>query len=99
MRKVTMALLAAASLAVLTPTMASAHGPGFHGHGFHHGFGYGFGPAFGFGFGFGPYVGYPYYYGGPTYYTDIEPEGGCYVTRKRVHTARGWRVRRVEVCE
>jgi hypothetical protein len=97
MRKVMMALLAAASLAVLTPTMASAHGPGFHGHGFHGGFHHGFGPRFGFGF--GPYVGYPYYYGGPSYYADIEPEGGCYVTRKRVHTPRGWRVRKVEVCE
>ncbi|MEI9926039.1 MAG: hypothetical protein WDN50_23940 [Bradyrhizobium sp.] len=45
-----------------------------------------------FGYGF-----YPGYYGG--YYPYYEDETSCYVVRQRVMTRRGWRVRRVEVCE
>jgi len=99
MRKRVTGLLAGGVLALMmVPGMASAHGPGgFHVGGFHHGgFHHGFGPGFGIGFGFGyPYGGYPYdYY--PYTYEDL---GGCYVARKRVRTAHGWRYRNVEVCE
>jgi hypothetical protein len=69
------------------------HGFGGGGHGFGgHGFGgHGFrGGGFGFGF-------YPGYYDG--YYPYYEDETSCYVVRQRVMTRRGWRVRRVEVCE
>jgi hypothetical protein len=71
------------------------HGGGGGGHGFGgggHGFGgHGFrGGGFGFGF-------YPGYYDG--YYPYYEDETSCYVVRQRVMTRRGWRVRRVEVCE
>ncbi|WP_315749455.1 MULTISPECIES: hypothetical protein [unclassified Bradyrhizobium] len=95
MRKRLMGLLAGAVIAAaMIPGMASAHGPG----GFHHGFGHrGFGLGFGLGFGYPGYYGYggyPYYY--PYTYEDL---GGCYVARKRVRTARGWRFRNVEVCE
>ena len=44
--------------------------------------------------GFYPYNDY-YAYESYPYYED---EGGCYVVRRRVHTAYGWRVRRVQVC-
>jgi hypothetical protein len=82
------------------------HG-GFHGGGFrHHGF---FGPRFGWGLGLGfasPYAfgwGYPYDYYGYPYrypygYSSYYDDGGCYLTRRRVHTRHGWRWRRVEVC-
>jgi uncharacterized membrane protein len=86
-------------------TSALAHGGGGHGgggggHGGGGGFGHG-GGGFrgggfrggGFGLGFYGY-GYPYGYGG--YYED---GGGCYIERRRVRTSRGWRIRRVEVCE
>jgi hypothetical protein len=83
------------------------HGGGFHGGGFHgggfrgRGFGFGlggFGLGYGLGYGlYGPYgydgYDYPYYgYGYPD-------DGGCYVERRRIHTKKGWRIKRVEVCE
>ena len=83
LRKLTLALVAAASLSAvaLAPSAASAHpwgggwGGGFHGfHGFHHGFGYGVG-----------YVGGGY------------DEGSCYVVR-RVFTPWGFRLRTVNIC-
>ncbi|WP_257166667.1 hypothetical protein [Bradyrhizobium sp. SRS-191] len=100
MRKTWMGLLAAGGIAlIMIPGAASARGGFHHGGGFGHGFyHHGFGPGFGIGFGFG----YPYYYGGYPYnyypytYEDI---GGCYVIKKRVRTAHGWRLRPVEVCE
>ena len=100
MRKRLMGLLAGGVMAVvMVPGMASAHGPGGFRHGgFHHGFGhYGFGPGFAIGFG----LGYPYDYGAyPDYYPyTYEDLGGCYVARKRVRTAHGWRFRNVEICE
>src|SRR4051812_25476394 len=58
---------------------------GFHGGGFHRGFGFRhFGPAIGFGIG----LGYPYYAG----YSD-----GCLAPR-RIWTPYGWRIRYVNVC-
>jgi len=102
-----MGWLAGAIALMMLPGVAAAHGPGgfhgggFHGGGFHGGFHHGgfyhgFGPGFGLGFGFG----YPYYYGYPDYYPyTYEDLGGCYIVRKRVRTAHGWRYRRVEVCE
>jgi len=67
-------------------------GGGFHGGGFRGG---GFGVGLGLGlYGYGYPYGYPYGYGG--YYED---EGGCYLVRRRIRTPRGWRIRRVEVCE
>jgi hypothetical protein len=82
-------------------TAALAHGGGHGGGGGGRGGG-GFGRGGGFrgggfggGLGFGLYgYGYPYGYGG--YYDD---EGGCYLVRRRVRTRRGWRIRRVEICE
>ena len=68
-----------------------AHGPwgaGWHHHGHWHG---GFWPGVGFGAGW-PYYGYPFYYAEEEY-------GGCRVARQRVMTSRGWRYRRVDVCE
>jgi uncharacterized membrane protein len=82
LRKITLALVAAASLAAmaLAPTAASAgwKGGGFHHH--HHHFGHHhFGPSFG--------IGYVGGYGGD----------GCYVTR-RVLTPFGVRWRTVNIC-
>lgn len=97
MRMRLMGLLAGGVLAMmLAPGTASAHGPGGFHHFHHGGFYHGFGPGFALGFGFGS----PYYYG-PTYYYPYTygDLGGCYVARKRVRTAHGWRYRRVEVCE
>ena len=84
LRKITLALVAAASLSAmaLVPSAASAKpwgGPvwgggwGFHHHHFHPGFGIGF-----VGGGYG--------------------DDGCYVTR-RVPTPYGYRLRTVNVCE
>ena len=82
LRKLTLALVAAASLSAiaLAPSAASAHpiwgggwGGGFHG--YHHHFG---------GFGIG-YVGGGY------------DDSGCYVTR-RVFTPFGYRLRTFNVC-
>ena len=71
------------------------HGFGGGGHGFGgHSFGGGFRGFRGGGFGYGFYPGY---YDG--YYPYYEDETSCYVVRQRVMTRRGWRVRRVEVCE
>jgi hypothetical protein len=95
----TSALLLGASS---TPVLAhgGGHGGGGGGGG-HGGGGHGFGGGGfrgggfrggGFGFGF-----YPGYY--PGYYPYYADEGGCYLVRQRVMTRRGWRVRRVEVCE
>ncbi|NPU10283.1 hypothetical protein HL667_33445 [Bradyrhizobium sp. 83012] len=100
MREKMMGLLVGGAVALMVlPGSALARGPGgFHGGGFHHGgFHHGFGPGFALGFGFGYpgyYGGYPYYY--PYTYEDL---GGCYVVKKRVRTAHGWRLRPIEVCE
>jgi hypothetical protein len=70
------------------------HGGGFRGGGFRGG---GFGLGFGLGYyGYGYPYGYDYPYGYGGYYDD---GGGCYVERQRIRTSRGWRVRRVEVCD
>lgn len=71
-------------------------GGGFRGGGFR-GAGLGFGLGLGLGGLYGPYGygGYPY--GG--YYPYYGDAGACYVVRRRVWTAYGWRVRRVSVCE
>src|SRR5882672_9713558 len=71
-------------------------GGGFRGGGFR-GAGLGFGLGLGLGGLYGPYGygGYPY--GG--YYPYHGDAGACYVVRRRVWTAYGWRVRRVSVCE
>jgi hypothetical protein len=87
LRKLTLAAVAAASLAVpaLAPTSASAwgghggHGGGWHGGGWHHRGGWG-GPRFFVG---GPAYGYAY--------------GGCYV-RRLVPTPWGPRWRLVNRC-
>jgi hypothetical protein len=84
LRKITLALVAAASLSAiaLAPTSASAKswgggwGGGFGG--YHHHWGHGFGIG----------------YGGDGYNGD----GGCYMTR-RVPTPFGYRLRTVNVCE
>jgi hypothetical protein len=164
LRKTTIALLAAASLAMVAPGIASARGfgggggggghfGGFSGGGMSHGFsgggmggarfgGAGMGGSSGFrsaavmpnagragfagvhpgynhggrgwrgrgyGYGYGAlaaglalggiydsyaYYGDPYYYG-DQYYGD---DGGCYIVRRRVHTAYGWRIRPLQVC-
>lgn len=88
------------------------HGGGFHGGGFHHhGFhGRGFGVGFGLGlaapFGYSawdyPYGysdwGYPYSY--PASYSGYyDDDDGCYLARRQVQTAYGWRWQRVEVCQ
>jgi hypothetical protein len=86
--------------AVEASMVAVWHGGGF-GRGFRGaGIGLGFGLAgaglYGGYYGYGPYAyygGYPYAYGG------YDDEGGCYITRKRVRTPAGYRVRRVEVCD
>jgi hypothetical protein len=105
LRKAVIALLAVTAVGLTAPTMALARGfgghgsgfGGFHGGGFHGGF-----RGRGFGFGFAPYGyygGYGYPYGYP--YADggyDEDDGGCYLVRRRVHTPRGWRLRRVEIC-
>jgi hypothetical protein len=83
-------------------------GGGWHGGWRGGGWGWGFGglaagAAIGYGL-YGPYgyygYGYPYYGGGyyDGYYGD-EGGGNCYIVRRRVHTANGWRVRRVEMCD
>jgi hypothetical protein len=84
LRKITLALVAAASLSAiaLAPTSASAHwkggggGGGFGGFHHHH-----WGPGFGIG-----YIGGGY------------GDDGCYVTR-RVPTPFGYRLRVINVCE
>lgn len=106
LRKVMFGAMAVATLALALPTTASArggfHGGGFHGGGFHGGFyrgGFYRGPGFGFGYpgyyGYGPYG---YGYGYPSIYR-YEDLGGCRLANQRVRTSKGWRVRRVEVCE
>ena len=83
LRKMTLALVAAASLSAmaLAPTAASAHpwGGGWGGGwgGYHHHWGHGFGIG----------------YAGGGY-----DDSGCYVTR-RVFTPYGYRLRTFNVCE
>jgi hypothetical protein len=106
LRKSILALVAAASLAMLAPTDASARGWG------HGGWGGGWpgggwrGPAIGLGLGLGlagAYGGYGYPYGGYGYggypygYASYD-DGGCYVVRRRVWTSYGWRYQPVQVC-
>jgi hypothetical protein len=84
LRKITLGLVAAATLSAmaLAPSAASAKpwggGWGGGGWGFHHHY---FHPGFGIGFVGGGYE-----------------DGGCYVTR-RVLTPYGYRLRTVNVCE
>jgi len=88
---------ASSTAAVARGGGGGGHGGGGGGHGFGgggHGFGGGFRGFRGGGFGYGFYPGY---YDG--YYPYYEDETSCYVVRQRVMTRRGWRVRRVEVCE
>ena len=110
LRKTMTALFAVATLAILSPTGASARG------GFHGGFGGGGwhggawrGPAFGalgLGVGLGlagayagygyPY-GYGYGYGYPASYAYYGDEG-CYLVRRRIWTSYGWRLQPVRIC-
>ncbi len=73
-------------------------GGGFGGRGFRGG---GFGRGIGLGVGLGlagAYGGYGYGYGYPTSYGYYGGAGGCYLERRRVWTAYGWRIRPVRVC-
>ena len=79
---------ASALLLGASTTSALARGAGFHGGGFR-------GAGFGRGLGLGLYPNYGY--GG--YYPYYGDAGACYVVRRRVWTAYGWRIRRVSVCE
>jgi hypothetical protein len=90
------ALLLGASSTAALARGGGGHGGGGGGFGRGGGFrGGGFGVGLGLGlYGYGYPYGYPYGYGG--YYED---EGGCYLVRRRVRTRRGWRIRRVEICE
>jgi hypothetical protein len=109
LRKMVFVMMAAAVVALVAPTEASArggygghgfHGGGFHGGGFRGGRGIGLGLGLagaglygGYGYGRYGYGGYPYAIGG------YDDEGGCYLVRRRIMTPAGYRVRRVEVCE
>lgn len=92
LRKILLGLTAITALALAMPGTASARG-GFHGY---HG-GFGWGPRFGGYYGYGPY-GYGYGWGYPLIYR-YEGPGGCHLAHQRVRTAKGWRVRTVDVCE
>ena len=84
LRKITLGLIAAASLgaAALAPSAASAGGIHF-GPGWGHGYGYGYGPGIGIGIGPGLYIN-----------TGL---ANCYQERM-VQTRRGLRLRTVNVC-
>src|SRR6266481_2332464 len=113
LRKTVIALLAVASVGLVSPTMALARGGGGGGGGHGGGMGGGFGGGHGsfagrrFGFGFYPYgydddyaYDYPYGYGDDPYaYNDTYSDNGsCYVIQRRVHTTHGWRRQPVRVC-
>ena len=87
LRKVTLGLIAAASLGVaaLAPSAASAGGFGFHHHhlGYHHLGHHGWGHGYGVGFGPSLYINTGY--------------NNCYQQRM-VETRRGLRLRTVNVC-
>ncbi len=83
LRKLTLALAASAALGAAALSPTTASAHGWHGGGH---WGHGWGHHYGAGFGFGPV------YAGPQYVNN-----GCYVTR-RVHTARGIRLRTINVC-
>src|SRR6267142_1126722 len=97
LRKMMIALFAAASVVALAPDTAFARG-GFGGGGGFHGGGGGFHPGFrhrrfpivaaGFGLGYGAYGYYDDYYGydDSYYYGD----SGCYIVRRSVLTPYGW---------
>jgi hypothetical protein len=86
------------------------HGGGFRGRGFGRGLafggfygpygyddydGYGYGYPYAYGYGYG----YPYGYGNPYAYDDSYVDNGdCHVVQRRVHSAKGWHVRPVQVC-
>ncbi|QUS40650.1 hypothetical protein RPMA_18795 [Tardiphaga alba] len=94
-RKAILGFLVTVACAMSIPTSASAGG-GFHRHGFYRGFG---GPGFGWGYpGYYGYGRYGYGFGYPSIYR-YEDLGGCRLANQRIRTAKGWRVRRVEVCE
>lgn len=86
----------AMSFALAVPSVASARG-GYHSGGLHSGLhgrtGFGWRPGY---YGYGPYYGFGYGY--PSIYR-YEELGGCRIANQRVRTAKGWRVRRVDVCE
>lgn len=85
LRKITLGLIAAASLGVaaLAPGAASAHGFHFGGGGWHGGWHGGFG--------------HHGFYGGPAIYVG-GPSDDCY-QRRVVETRRGPRIRIVNVCD
>jgi hypothetical protein len=78
----TLALAASAALGAAALSPTTASAHGWHGGHWGHGWGH----SYGAGFGFSPV------YVGPQYADD-----GCYVTR-RVRTARGIRLRTINVC-
>jgi hypothetical protein len=60
--------------------------------------GLGLAGAYAYPYGYG-YAAYPYGgYGYAAYPYGGYDDGGCYLTRQRVWTSYGWRIRRVEVC-
>ena len=96
LRKTILALVAVASIGLLSPTMASARGGmGGHGGGGFRGAGLGLGLGLGLAGAYGAY-GYGYGYG-PYAYSGYD-DGGCYLVRRRIWTPYGWRLRRVQVC-
>src|SRR6267154_929547 len=101
--KTVIALLAVASIGLVSPTMELARGGGGGGGG-----GRGFHDRdFGrrFGFGFYPYdyyddYAYDYPYGYYPYASSdsYADNGSCYVVQRRVHTTHGWRLQPRQVC-
>jgi hypothetical protein len=91
------AILVLMTSAVLLAAPATASAGSFHRGGFHRGIGWGapYGGLYG---GYGSYGYGPYGYGYPPIYR-YEELGGCRLARQRIRTAKGWRVRNVDVCE
>ena len=88
LRKTRIALLTLAAVGLASPAIAAAYDGGFEGS-FHRG---------NVGDNFSDEVaevyGYPDADSDSSYH-----HTGCYLAQKRVHTARGWRLRPVEVCD
>jgi hypothetical protein len=114
LRKTVVALLAVATVGMVSPTVASARGGGggFGGGGFQDGGfnGRGFGPglAVGAGLGYGlygtnensdyGYYGYPYVYYPNGFHASFDDNDRCYEIRRHVHTTHGWSLQPVQVC-